>query len=414
MSRCRPLPVLLIALLAQSTHSQTPSDIARAAPGVAAQASADTSAREQAVAIDLVRPDRPEAVSVERLARGLARPWSLAFVASDELLITEKLGGVRVWRQGRLEPRALEGGPPRVLSKQDSGLLDIALDPDFARTRFVYIAFAEGDEAANRIAVWRARYDGRALIGGEVIFRSRPDKAGTGHPGGRLLFLPDGSLLLTIGDGFDQKAAAQDLASHLGKTLRLTRDGAPAPGNPFLGRPGALPEIWTLGHRNAQGLALDPVSGQPWLHEHGPRGGDEINRLVAGANYGWPLLTHGIDYDGSLISERTHAPGFERSSFVWSPSVAPSGLAILRGDLYADWRGKFLVGGLVTRSLLRLRIGKQTGLFIEEERFPHGLARRVRDVREGPDGLVYLLTDDEEGELLRLRPEVVSRPSPAR
>lgn len=371
--------------------------------GAAAQAPGPTP-REQAVAIDRVSTTLDEPYELQRLARGLKRPWSLAFVSERELLITEKHGGIRVLRDGRLEPVPLAGGPEKVLANADSGLLDITLDPDFATTGWVYVAFAEGDERANRTAIWRARYDGTSLRDGRVIFRARPDKSGPAHPGGRLLFLPDGSLLLTVGDGFDQKAAAQDLGSHLGKTLRLTRDGAAAPGNPYAARPGALPEIWTLGHRNAQGLALHPLTGEVWLHEHGPRGGDEINRLRPGANYGWPLVTHGVDYDGTLISERAHAPGLERALFFWAPSIAPSGLVIYRGSAFADWKGRFLVGGLVTRSVVRLRQGQQTGLLVEEERMVPGLKRRVRDLREGPEGWIYLLTDEEDGELLRIVP----------
>ena len=181
-------------------------------------------------------------------------------------------------------------------------------------------------------------------------------------------FLPDRTLLLTVGDGYDYKAAAQDLGSHLGKILRLTRDGAAPPDNPFVGRAGTRPEIWTYGHRNPQGLALDPETGDVWEHEHGPRGGDEINVLRAGANYGWPLVTHGIDYDLSIISERAFAPGIERSWFFWAPSIAPSGLAVYRGEAFPDWEGKLLVGGLVSKAVSRLRQAKQTGFFVEEER----------------------------------------------
>ena len=363
------------------------------------------SPREQAVAIDRVSTAIDEPFEVERLARGLRRPWSLAFISEAELLISEKHGGVRVYRDGRLDAGALPGGPTGVLAKEDSGLLDIALDPEFATTRLIYLAFVEGDEKANRTAIWKARYDGRALLDGRVIFRSRSDKSGPGHPGGRLLFLPDRSLLLTMGDGFEYKAAAQDLGSHLGKTLRLTRDGAAAPGNPFIDRAGALPEIWTYGHRNAQGLALHPETGDVWLHEHGPRGGDELNRLRAGANYGWPLVTHGIDYNGTLISEHAHGPDFERSSFYWAPSIAPSGLAIYRGSAFPDWKGKFFVGALAARCVVRLRRGQQTGFFVEDERMLAGLKKRIRDLREGPEGWLYLLTDDDDGELLRLRPK---------
>jgi aldose sugar dehydrogenase len=375
-----------------------------AACALAHQASAEPTARERAVAIDTVEIAPAETAVLERLAR-LRLPWSIAFTPDGDRLITEKHNGVRVMRNGLLLPNVLAGAPANVLRKADSGFLDISLDPDFAANRTVYIAFVEGDEKANRTAIWKARYDGATLSGGRVIFRAKPDKADAGHPGGRILFLPDKTLLLTIGDGFNYKDAAQDLASHLGKTLRLTRDGAAPVDNPFVGRQGAQPEIWTLGHRNAQGLTRDPQTGDVWLHEHGPRGGDEINLLRAGANYGWPVVTHGIDYDGKLISERAHAPGMERSMFYWAPSIAPSGLAVYRGQAFPDWNGKFFVGGLASRSIVRLRRGKDTGFLAEDERMYAAYKKRIRDVREGPDGLIYILTDEDDGELLRLAPK---------
>jgi glucose/arabinose dehydrogenase len=214
----------------------------------------------------------------------------------------------------------------------------------------------------------------------------------------------DATLLLTIGDGFDYKAAAQDLGSDLGKIVRLTRDGAVPADNPFVERAGARPEIWTFGHRNPQGLTRDPATGDVWEHEHGPRGGDEINRLRAGANYGWPLVTHGIDYDLSIISERAFAPDVERSWFFWAPSIAPSGLAIYRGNAFAAWDGNLLVGGLASKSISRLSPAKQQGFFVEQERMFGSQGKRIRDVRVGPDGFVYVLTDEDAAELWRLRP----------
>ncbi len=345
-----------------------------------------------------------ESVKIEQLASGLKSPWSLAFIGKDEIIISEKHGGMRLWKDGVLTPQIIEGGPPSPLQISDSGILDIALDPDFASNRTVYISFVEGEKAANRTAIWKARLVDNKLIQGRVIFRAKPDKAEPKHPGGRMLFLPDNTLLLTIGDGFHYKTAAQDLGSHLGKTLRLDKEGLAAADNPFVNTPKALPEIWTYGHRNAQGLARDAVTGEIWLHEHGPRGGDEVNLLAAGANYGWPLTTHGIDYDGSIISEHAFAPGIQRSSFIWVPSIAPSGLAVYRGDAFPDWNGKLLVGALAAKTISRLRKGKDSDLLIEEERILGGLKKRIRDVRVGPDGLIYVLTDSADGELLRLRP----------
>jgi glucose/arabinose dehydrogenase len=369
-----------------------------------AATSAELSPREQAVALAGAGVVVQGGARLERVADGLQRPWSLAFTPEGDVLVTEKYRGLRIVRDGRLLPEPVEGGPPGVFAEADSGLLDIALAPDFARSRELFLSFAEGDAKANRTAIWRARYDGGRLVDGRVIFRAAPDKAGPGHPGGRLLFLADGTLLLTVGDGYDYKAAAQDMNSHLGKVLRLTRDGAAPRDNPYVGREGTRPEIWTSGHRNPQGLARDPVTGVVWSHEHGPRGGDEINRMQAGANYGWPLVTHGIDYDLSIISERAFAPGIERSWFFWAPSIAPSGLAVYRGTAFPDWEGKLLVGGLVSKAVSRMRPSKQAGFFIEEERMFGARDKRIRDVRVGPDGFVYLLTDEDEAELLRLRP----------
>lgn len=371
----------------------------------AAGQAAEPTARQKAVATAGAGPFSPGAVQLEHYVGGLQRPWCVAFLPTGELLVTEKYRGLRVVRDGALVPEPVTGVPQGVFAKEDSGLLDVALDPDFASNRLLYLSFAEGSEEANRTAIWRARYEDGRLVDGRVIFRARPDKAGSSHPGGRMLFLPDGTLLLTVGDGFEYKAAAQDLGSHLGKILRLTRDGAAPADNPFAGRAGALPEIWTLGHRNPQGLALDRATGTVWEHEHGPRGGDEVNRLRAGANYGWPLVTHGIDYDGTVISERAFAPGIERSSFFWAPSIAPSGLAVYRGKAFPDWDGKLLVGALAGKSVNRLRFNDKPQFFVEEERMFVPLGRRVRDVREGPDGLVYVLTDEDDAELWRLKPQ---------
>src|SRR5688500_4411790 len=387
--KAAPMRTAILALLACLPHS---------VPG------AEPSPREQAVASAAAGDVVQGAARLERLVFGLQHPWSLAFTPDGDILVTEKHRGLRVVRDGSLLPGPLAGGPPGVFAEADSGLLDVALDPDFARNRVLFVSFAEGDAKANRTAIWRARYDGGRLVDGRVIFRAAPDKAGPGHPGGRLLFLPDGTLLLTVGDGYDYKAAAQHLGSHLGKILRLTLEGAAPPDTHSVGRAGVRPEIWTTGHRNPQGRARDPVTGDVWEHEHGPRGGDEINRLRAGPNYGWPLVTHGIDYDLSVISERAFAPGIERSWFFWAPSFAPSGLAVYRGNAFPDWQGKLLVGGLVSRSVSRLRQAKQAGFFIEEERMFGDQDKRIRDVRVGPDGNVYLLTDEDAAELWRLVP----------
>lgn len=365
------------------------------------QAAAQT-AREQAVAIDRVAPVPADRLQVERIGPPLANPWSLAFLPDGSFLVTEKHGGLRRIRADGRATAAMEGGPPGALRKEDSGLLDVALDPDFDSNRLIYIAFAEGTEAANRTALWKAKLEGDRMVGGRVIFRIGESKKAPSHPGGRLLFLPDKTLLLTVGDGFEYRGKAQDPASHLGKILRLTREGLAPADNPFVGRPGYAPEIWTLGHRNVQGLARDPVTGTLWAHEHGPRGGDEINELVAGLNYGWPAVSFGVDYDGSVITERAHAPGMTPPRFVWSPSIAPSGLAVYRGKLHGRWDGRLLVGALAARMLAPVRIGEANGLLAEESRLLVGLQARIRDVRVSPDGNLYLLTDDSRGRLLRV------------
>jgi aldose sugar dehydrogenase len=377
---------------------------------VAAAAGAQTS-RERAVAIDALAIPPSDDTALQVVAAGLKNPWSMAFLPGGSILVTEKHAGVRVISDTGVPGPLLPGVPRNVLALEDSGFLDIVLDPEFAKNCLVYLAFAEGNDQANRTAIWRARFDGRRLTAGKVIFRNNAAKRGPSHPGGRLLFLADGTLLLSVGDGYDYRAAAQDMASHLGKVLRLTREGGPAPDNPFVGRAGVAPEIWTSGHRNIQGLALDPETGAVWSHEHGPRGGDEINLLRAGANYGWPLVSYGIDYDGTLITERQSAPQFERPKFFWAPSIAPSGLTLYRGDRYPEFAGKFFVGGLASRSLVRLRPGRDTGLLAEEARMYAPLRTRIRDVRTGPDGYIYVLTDEtENARLLRLAP--ASAPTP--
>ena len=368
---------------------------------VAGAASGQT-ARERAVAIDRVPVPPADRFEVEQIGPLLASPWSLAFLPGGSFLVTEKHGGIRIIRADGGASGRLPGGPPNVFQKEDSGLLDIALDPDFAANGFVYVAFAEGSEESNRTAVWKARLERDRLSGGKVIFRVNEAKRAPSHPGGRLLFLPDKTFLLTVGDGYDYRDKAQDPGRHLGKILRLNRDGAAPPDNPFVGRPGYAPEIYTLGHRNPQGLARDPATGTIWSHEHGPRGGDEINELVAGRNYGWPRASFGIDYDGTLITDRQHVDGMADPRFVWAPSIAPSGLAIYRGAIHRDWDGRLLVGALATRMLAQVRVNPDNGLLAEEGRWLVGLKARIRDVRIARDGQVYLLTDGPEGRLLRL------------
>ena len=358
--------------------------------------------RLQAVAIDRVPIAPADRYEVEAIGPPLVSPWSLAFLPDGSFLVTEKHGGIRIIQADGRATGRLPGGPKNVLQKEDSGLLDIALDPEFRANRIVYIAFAEGTEDSNRTAVWKGRLGKDRLQAGRVIFRVNEAKKGAAHPGGRMLFLPDRTLLLSVGDGFDYRDKAQVPGSHLGKILRLTRDGGPAPDNPFTRRAGYAPEIWTLGHRNPQGLTRDQATGIIWEHEHGPRGGDEINELVPGRNYGWPLASFGINYDGKLITERHHVDGMQDPRFVWTPSIAPSGLAVYHGPMHPGWEGRLLVGALASRLLGQVRINPKTGLLAEEGRWLIGLKARLRDVRVAPDGNLYLLTDDVQGRLLRV------------
>lgn len=344
----------------------------------------------------------PQEVKVETLASGLKFPWSMAFAPDGDILIVEKAGGLRVFRDGALLPDAVPGLPADVMINADSGYHDIALDTDFATTRRVFIAYAQGDDDANRLAIWRARLENGRLVGGNVIFRASPDKKGPSHPGGRIAFLADKTFLVSVGDGYDYRNEAQNLSSDLGKVLRLDRDGNPPADNPLAGRVDARAEVYTYGHRNPQGLIVDPQTGTVWESEHGPRGGDEINRLTAGANYGWPLTTNGIDYDGTLVSERAHMPGVVSPLLVWAPSIAPSGLEVYRGTEFADWDGQFLSGGLASKSLVRSGLDNEGRSIKEIERLLADPRARIRDVRTGPDGFVYVLTDEADGRLLRL------------
>ena len=366
-------------------------------------------ARQQSPAPDAaaVADAAPQTVKVETLATGLKFPWSMAFLPGGDMLIVEKAGGLRIFRNGALLPDPVSGLPAGVLVNSDSGLHDVALDPDFESNRRVFIAYAEGDEDANHLAIWRARLEGARLVGGEKIFQTSPDKAGHSHPGGRIAFLADKTLLVSVGDGYDYRGEAQNLSSDLGKILRLDRNGKAPADNPFFGRSDARPEIWTYGHRNPQGLVIDSETGVVWEHEHGPRGGDEINRLVAGANYGWPLTTNGIDYDGTLVSEHAHAAGISSPLIIWAPSIAPSGLAVYRGSEFPDWNGHFLAGALAAKRLVRAQLINDGRTISESARLLENIDARIRDVRVGPDGLVYVLTDEPDGRLIRLR-----RPKP--
>lgn len=349
------------------------------------------------------RAGEPKAVGV---ARGLANPWGLAFLPDGRFLVTERAGRLRiVERDGRVgEPVA---GLPPVDAGGQCGLLDVVLDPKFADNALVYLSYAEAGEGGNSTAVARGRLQGQRLVDVQKIFTQQPKVSSQQHCGSRLVFARDGRLFVTLGDRFWRKEDAQKLDNHLGKIVRIEPDGQVPADNPFVATPGALPEIFSLGHRNVQGAALHPANGELWVSEHGPQGGDEINRILPGRNYGWPLLTYGRNYGtGTRIGEEGPKPGFEQPLHWWVPvSVAPSGMVFVTGDRYAGypgWTGSLLVGTLRGESLLRLELDGTR--VVKEERLLTSLSARIRDVRQGPDGFVYVLTDSADGRLLRLQP----------
>ncbi len=346
------------------------------------------------------RATEPKAVSV---ARGLANPWAVAFLPDGRFLVTERAGRLRiVERDGRLGEAA--AGLPPVDSGGQCGLLDVVLDPKFAENAFVYWSYAEAGEGGNSTTVARGRLQGNRLNDVQVIFRQLPKVSSQLHCGSRLVFGRDGRLFVVLGDRFSRKDDAQMLDNHLGKVVRIEADGKVPADNPFVSTPGARPEIWSLGHRNMQGAALHPQTGELWATEHGPQGGDELNVVLAGRNYGWPLLTYGRNYGiGTRIGEEGPKPGFEQPLKYWVPvSVAPSGLAFLTSDRYPGWKGSLFVGTLRGQSLIRLELdGRQV---VREELLLTGLRSRIRDVRQGPDGYLYVLTDSADGQLLRLVP----------
>jgi glucose/arabinose dehydrogenase len=348
-----------------------------------------------------VEPSGESKVAVTTLAKGLEQPWALAFLPDGRMLVTERPGRLRyVTAAGELsEPIA---GVPAVHASGQGGLLDVALDPDFAGNSTLYLSYAEpGEGGANGTAVARARLDGGQLADVKVIFRQQPKFRSNHHFGSRLVFGRDGNLFVTTGERNSQRDLAQDLGTHIGKVVRITRDGGVPADNPFAGREAALPENWSYGHRNLQGAALHPDTGELWTHEHGPRGGDEINIARAGRNYGWPVITFGREYSGPAIGEGTAKAGMEQPVHYWVPSIAPSGMAFHDGRGHPAWKGQLFVGALAATQLVRLEV-QPDGKVLEEERIAIG--RRVRDVREGPDGALYLVTGEDAGEILRVAP----------
>jgi glucose/arabinose dehydrogenase len=343
------------------------------------------------------------AVKVTEVARGFQTPWSLAFLPDGRLLVTERPGRLRVVAADGAVSAPL-AGVPEVQARGQGGLLDVALSPDFARDRTIFLSFAQPTAGGARTAVARAKLDLDALRLTEVkiVFAQKDDPPGNNHWGSRLVFGRDGNLFVTLGDRFDHRDRAQDLGSHLGKIVRIRPDGSVPADNPFVNRAGALPEIWSYGHRNVQGAALHPQTGELWIHEHGPQGGDEVNRVRAGGNYGWPVITYGREYvTGFRIGEGTERADIEPPVRQWTPSIAPSGMAFYTGDAFPQWRGNLFAGALKFRLLARLALDGDK--VVHEERLLADYGKRIRDVRQGPDGRLWLL-DETDGRLLRLDP----------
>jgi glucose/arabinose dehydrogenase len=340
---------------------------------------------------------------IDTVAEGLEHPWSIAWLPDGRVLVTERAGRLRMIVDDQLLDDPVVGVPP-VFARSQGGLFEVLVDPDFADNRRIYLSFAHGGPDANATRVVRARLEERRLLDLEVLFTAEPAKDTPVHYGGRMALLPDGTLVVGLGDGFDDRERAQTLDNHFGKIVRIARDGSVPADNPFVDRPGARPEIYSYGHRNIQGLVFDPDSGTLWSHEHGPRGGDEVNRIEAGANYGWPVATHGIDYSGARVSPFRSRPGMRDPLRVWTPSIAPSGLAIYRGERFLDWQGDLLVSALVSRDVRRL--SGSGADWTEAEPLFGEIDQRLRDVAVAPDGSLFLLTDAADGRVLRVVPTV--------
>jgi glucose/arabinose dehydrogenase len=335
------------------------------------------------------------------VAKGLEHPWGLAFLPDGRMLVTERPGRIRlIERDGRLsEPL---GGVPKVFASGQGGLLDVTLSPNFASDRLVYLSYSEPGEGGAGTAVARGRLGERALENVQVIWRQAPKVSGPNHWGSRLLFARDGTLFVTTGDRFNYREQAQDLSGTLGKVIRINADGSIPRDNPFVGRDGARPEIWSYGHRNVQAAALQPETDQLWTIEHGARGGDELNHPQPGRNYGWPVITYGVDYSGAKIGEGTAKKGMEQPVYYWDPVIAPSGALFYTGDAFPDWKGDLFVGSLKPGLLVRLHLDGDR--VTQEERYLGNLDERIRDVRQGPDGFIYLLTDSPGGRIFRIEP----------
>jgi glucose/arabinose dehydrogenase len=345
-------------------------------------------------------------LEVKQIATGFNKPWAIAFLPDRRMLVTEKPTGKLYIVTPGGERSAAVGGLPRVDGRDQGGLLDVEAAPDYAQSQLVYWTYYEPRVGGNGLAVARGRLrDGpRPRVDNvQVIFRMQPTLDSTKHAGGRLVFTPDGKLFVVLGERsiLQGRVQARDLGSDLGKIVRIMPDGSVPEDNPFVGQKGARPEIWSLGHRNVLGAALDAQS-RLWIVEMGPRGGDELNLIAAGKDYGWPSIGYGEEYSGEPIHERTQAPGLEQPVYYWDPVISPSSLCIYSGALVPEWKGNFFIGGLSSKALVRLVLEKDR--VVGEERLLQDLNARLREVVEGPNGALYLLTDEANGKLLELLP----------
>jgi glucose/arabinose dehydrogenase len=406
-SRLALAPLLLLLLAACRGESTKPRE--RPQPGVPLETAPPN--------VPDFRPAFPEqtrapgirsqtALTVTPIAEGLEQPWAIDFMPDRRMLVTEKhRGRLRIVKSdGNMSPPV--AGVPRVDGRDQGGLLDVEVDPDFAKNQLVYLSYYEPREGGNGLAVARARLAERepGLHQLQIIFRMQPTLDSSKHAGGRLVFSKDGMLFVTLGERsiLEGRKQARDLKSHLGKIVRIRPDGSVPPDNPFVNQAGARPEIWTLGHRNVLGADFD-AQGRLWVAEMGPRGGDELNLIERGKDYGWPTIGYGEEYSGGRIHESTQAPGLEQPVYYWDPVISPGALLIYSGDLFPEWKGSFLIAGLSSEALIRLSLknDRVTG----EERLLTELGTRIREVAQGPEGAVYLLTDGDDAKLLRLTPK---------
>ncbi len=347
---------------------------------------------------------------VVTVAEGLVQPWSIAFLPGGDMLVTERPGRLRIIRDGKLLPAAVEG-VPTVLAQGQGGLLEVAPHPNFATNRFLYLTYSKpiGDGKQGTTALVRGRFENDRLSDVQQLFESV--SKGRGHYGGKIAFDKNGFLFLSLGDrqvppeGNLEAHPAQDLSNHHGAMIRLHDDGRVPADNPFVTRAGALPEIWSYGHRNIQGLTIHPETGDVWLTEHGPQGGDELNRVQAGKNYGWPVIGFGVNYQtGLAIHAGTHREGMEQPVHIWVPSIGISGLMVYTGDRFPQWRGNLFTAGMVGQQVARLTLNGQR--VTNEETLAQGLGR-IRDLRQGPEGFIYLVTEDRDAKptpILRMEP----------